>query len=196
MAPNGWVNYDASPTLKFERIPILGKIYTKNSQRFPKNVKFGDIIRGLPHEKSSVQGIFCSHVLEHLSLEDCRKALRNTFEYLKPGGIFRLVVPDLEHALKEYEKDKSPEASIHFMENTLLGKSCRRGIMRQIIECVFGNSKHLWMWDEKSMKKELLNAGFFRVRRAEYGDSPDPRFKEVENEDRFLNCLALEAEKK
>jgi len=192
-APKSWINYDASPTLKFERIPLFGKIYTKNSIRFPKNVLCGDIIKGLPHQKDSVQGIFCSHILEHLSLEDCRKALRNTFYYLKPGGIFRLVVPDLEYAIREYEKDKTPDASVKFMEYTLLGRSYRSGPLRQIMESVFGNSKHLWMWDEKSMVRELFDIGFSHVRRAKYGDCKDPRFNEVENEGRFHNCLSLEA---
>jgi len=192
-APKSWINYDASPTLKFERIPIIGKIYTKNPRRFPKNVLCGNIIKGLPHQKESVQGIFCSHVLEHLSLEDCRRALRNTFKYLKPGGIFRLVVPDLEYAIGEYEKDKTPDASVRFMEYTLLGRSCRSGTILQIMESVLGNSKHLWMWDEKSMVKELYDIGFSKVRRAKYGDCKDIRFNEVENEGRFHNCLSLEA---
>ena len=38
-APEDFDNYDASPTLKFERIPILGKLYTKNATRFPENAK-------------------------------------------------------------------------------------------------------------------------------------------------------------
>ena len=79
-APDGWINYDASPTLFFERIPFLGSFYTKNEKRFPRKVLWGDIVRGLPHKKESVQGIFCSHILEHLSLEDCRKAIRKTHE--------------------------------------------------------------------------------------------------------------------
>ena len=150
-APKSWINYDASPTLKFERIPLFGKIYTKNSIRFPKNVLCGDIIKGLPHQKDSVQGIFCSHILEHLSLEDCRKALRNTFYYLKPGGIFRLVVPDLEYAIREYEKDKTPDASVKFMEYTLLGRSIDRDHYVKlwkaslVIVNIFGcGTKNLW----------------------------------------------------
>ena len=37
-APDGWINYDASPTLFFERIPVLGRLYTKNERRFPNIV--------------------------------------------------------------------------------------------------------------------------------------------------------------
>ena len=179
-APDGWINYDASPTLFFERIPFLGRLYTKNEKRFPQNVVWGDIVRGLPHDKESVQGIFCSHILEHLSLEDCRKAIRKTYEYLVPGGIFRLVVPDLEHAIQQYLKDPTPEASDHFMRNTMLGTVSRGNFVRRMIVFVLGNSKHQWMWDEKSLSEELKAAGFKKVRRAKIGDSEDKRFIEEE----------------
>jgi hypothetical protein len=33
-----WINVDSSPTLYFERIPVIGKLYTKNEKRFPENV--------------------------------------------------------------------------------------------------------------------------------------------------------------
>lgn len=192
-APSGWINYDASPTLFFERIPLLGRLYTKNKKRFPKNVIWGDIASGLPHGDGTIDGIFCSHILEHLSLEDCRKALRNTHRYLKHESIFRLVLPDLGFAIRQYTNDPSPEAARRFMETTLLGAAQRPGFLWRIAENVFGNSKHLWMWDEKALVAELSAAGFQKIRRAKFRDSHDPKFQEVENQERFTNCLALEA---
>lgn len=77
-APESWRNFDASPTLRFERIPVVGKLYTKNESRFPENVEYGDITKGLPVNDTSCDAVYCSHVLEHLSLSDCRVALKNT----------------------------------------------------------------------------------------------------------------------
>src|ERR1700688_376097 len=68
-APEGWTNFDASLTLKWERIPILGRC-TKNSRRFPPNVRSGDIVKGLPVGDESCHGVYASHVLEHLTLEE------------------------------------------------------------------------------------------------------------------------------
>ena len=192
----GWVDQlRCQSNAFFERIPFLGSFYTKNEKRFPRKVLWGDIVRGLPHKKESVQGIFCSHILEHLSLEDCRKAIRKTHEYLIPGGTFRLVVPDLEYAIQQYLKDPTPEAAAHFMRNTMLGAVSRGNFIRRIMEGVFGNSKHQWMWDEKALTEELKNAGFQKIRRALIGDSEDKRFVEVEKPERFLNCLAIQARK-
>ena len=56
----------------------------------------------------------------------------------------------------------------------------------------FGNSRHLWMWDYRSLGKELRTAGFTDVRRAEFGDSAEPRFRDVEDPGRWENCLGVE----
>ncbi len=56
----------------------------------------------------------------------------------------------------------------------------------------FGGSKHLWMWDYKALEFELRSAGFADVRRAVFGDSADPMFAEVEQPERWTNCLGIE----
>src|SRR5260370_40482060 len=94
-APQTWLNFDASPTLRFERLPVIGRLYSKNGDRFPSNVRYGDIVRGLPVREASCRGLYCSHVLEHLALNDCRRALRHSFSYLHPLGAFRLVLRNL-----------------------------------------------------------------------------------------------------
>lgn len=194
-APENWRNFDASPTLRFERLPLIGKLYTKNSSRFLDNVEYGDIVQGLPLQDHSCRAVYCSHILEHLSLTDFRKALKNTHQILAHGGTFRLVLPDLEYIAKEYINDMSDKAAIKFMQQTALGKEVRhRGIKEFIFEWV-GNARHLWMWDYKSIKIELRNAGFNNIRRAQFGDASDIIFQEVENKDRWDNCLGVECKK-
>lgn len=195
LAPSGWRNFDASPTLRFERIPLLGRLYTKNDERFPENAEYGDIVGGLPVPENSCQAVYCSHVLEHLALDDLRTALSNTYKILARGGIFRFVMPDLEHLSNTYVRDVSPEAAVNFMLTTLLGKEKRtRGLKGLMLEW-FGNSRHCWLWDYKSIKFELQNAGFIDIRRADFGDSSEPAFKSVEDQKRWENCLGVECRK-
>src|ERR1700730_9758488 len=190
-APETWLNFDCSPTLRFERLPIIGRLYTRNAHRFPENVRYGNIFKGLPIPKGVSKGIYCSHVLEHLSLDEFRLALRNTFAYLRPGGIFRLVVPDLEHLARTYLADKDVEAALHFMEFSGLGTKTRPESLSTLISAWLGNSAHLWMWDEKSMRHELQRQDFVRIRRATLGDADDGRFNDVEQADRFTGALAI-----
>lgn len=122
-APTTWINYDASPTLRFEKLLVLGKLYTRNKQRFPQNVAYGNIVKGLPEKPDSCDGIYCSHILEHLAYADLLKALKNTFLILKPGGLFRGVVPDLRSAAMDYIEnfDREQSPATEFMRITMLG---------------------------------------------------------------------------
>lgn len=191
----GWVNFDASPTLLIERLPLIGQLARKNKQRFPKSVQHGDIVRGLPIPKHYCKAIYCSHVLEHLSLADCRTALRNTFDLLRPGGTFRAVLPDIEAAIKNYINDGTKDAAPSFMRETQLGSEKRGRSAKELVKLFWGNSHHLWMWDYKSLESELKLAGFTEIRRAFFGDSEEEMFQSAEHQDRWTNCLGVECKK-
>jgi SAM-dependent methyltransferase len=194
-APKGWINFDASLTLKWERLSILGR-YTKNSQRFPAGVRPGDIVKGLPIPDESCQGIYASHVLEHLTLEDFQKALQNTHRILRKGGIFRLVVPDLESSAREYvaRLDRGERnANAFFLRETHLGCERKERGLGGLAKKLFNTSAHLWMWDELSMTHALHERGFRQIRRCRFGDCEDPMFSIVEERRRFENALAIEA---
>ncbi len=195
-APDQWLNFDGSPTLRVERVPIIGKPLSAalkgNPKPFPDNVRYGDIVKGLPVNDGSCAGVYCSHILEHLRLEDCRKALANTKQLLRPGGIFRLVLPDLRYYAKKYVASEGPEAALQFMRDTHLGERVRIPGLKGVVWPLLANSKHLWMWDHSSMEHELRAAGFTDIRRAEFGDLGDPHFAAVERRDRWENCLGME----
>jgi SAM-dependent methyltransferase len=163
--------------------------------KFPTNVRYGDIVKGLPFSPNSVELLYCSHVLEHLALCELRQALMNCFRYLKPGGIFRFVLPDLEFMANQYINSSSPEAVLEFMRVTYLGKEERqRGIIAFLKEWLSG-SQHLWMWDFKSLSLELEHVGFTNIRRAYLSDSGIAAFSELEQPDRWLNELGIQCQK-
>lgn len=189
-APESWTNFDGSPTLRFEKIPLIGRFYTKNASRFPRNVLYGDIVKGLPVASGTVARLFASHVLEHLSYEDALAAIRNSYALLKPGGLFRVVVPDLKMRAEKYvlaANQKSPTAAAQFLRSTMLGLEHRPRGLLGLLTSAFGVSDHLWMWDEASLSAALRDAGFSEIRRCSYGDSGDPLFSDVEDHTRFVD---------
>lgn len=198
-APSEWVNFDASPTLRIQRLPLLGGLFRKRMKvSFPKNVKYGDIVKGLPLEDNSCDGLYCSHVLEHLSYEDFIRAIKNSYRVLKPGGTFRLVMPDLENLVRSYLENKNkgnPEASVAFMANTGIAFRQRPRGLIGMIRGTFGNAHHLWLWDTDAAIHELQQAGFKDIRKCGFNDSGDKMFHLVEDSDRFDNALALEMRK-
>jgi hypothetical protein len=111
------------------------------------------------------------------------------------GGIFRFVLPDLEQLARNYINSSDVGASICFMEQSGLGRKTRtRGIEGFFREWL-GNSFHFWMWDFKSISLELEQVGFKRIRRAEFGDSKEPHFADVEDLGRWKICLGVECVK-
>lgn len=204
-APPGWLSFDASPTLRIQKLPVVGKMLARlsgNADPFPDALRVGDIIRGLPVPAGSVKGLYASHVLEHLSLEDMRTALRHSFELLEPGGVFRLIVPDLLERARRYVSGAEKgdrEAAMTFMESLYMGAETRPRGMRGRLRTLIGNSAHLWMWDYESMALELERAGFVDIRPAKLGDSGIEMFDRVEDAGRFFDNgiaeVAIQAKK-
>ncbi len=196
-APEGWLNFDASPQLRLERLPLVGRLL-RRGKGFPAAVRHGDVRRGLPVEAGSCRGVYASHVLEHLAREDFDRALAETFRILAPGGVFRLVVPDLETYARRYVARLDAgeaDANDRFMDESYLGARSRAaGLVGGLREAI-GNSRHLWMWDEAGLAAVLDAAGFTAIRRATFGDADDPMFARVEEENRFQDACAMEARK-
>jgi len=60
-----------------------------------------DLRRGIPFQRT-FDGVYHSHVLEHLDREDAPGFLAEWFRVVKPGGILRVVVPDFELLARSY----------------------------------------------------------------------------------------------
>lgn len=186
-APDAWTNFDSSPRLRIERLPgssVVGRSI------FPKNVMYGNIVEGLPIAEGTADAVYSSHVLEHLGRKEVPKALANTFKILKRGGIFRMIVPDLEWRARRYVKALDagePMAGDAFIEACNIGASHRKRGTAGLLRAAFGNSGHTWMYDYGTMKSLLTDAGFVDIRRCELGDSKDPMFDLVEDSRRFID---------
>jgi SAM-dependent methyltransferase len=76
-----WVNFDLTPAA---------------------GVRQANFIEGIPLADRAAACVYHSHVLEHLPLEVARRFLRECHRVLEPGGILRVVVPDLEQSARDY----------------------------------------------------------------------------------------------
>ena len=124
--------------------------------------------------------------------------MQNTFKILKPGGVFRVVVPDLEYFGKRYIQelgDNREDAAIRFVEGTRLGRNSRPKGVKGIATAIYGNAEHLFMWDYNGLKNELEKAGFQNIQRCGFNDSSDEMFKLVEDEERFSHAVAINCTK-
>jgi predicted SAM-dependent methyltransferase len=67
-------------------------------------VVYHDIRKPLPYPDACLDAAYSSHVLEHLRPDEGLRLLQEFYRLLKPGGIVRVVVPDLEAICREYLK--------------------------------------------------------------------------------------------
>jgi SAM-dependent methyltransferase len=185
-----WLNYDASPTLRLSKIPGAKTLLSLPS--WPSVARYGNIIKGLPHHPASCQRLYCDQVLEHLAKEEVLAALRECRRLLAPGGIFRLFVPDLQAIATSYLQMKDASAADWFLATTGLGFERRARTLSQRIRDWFGNSRHLWSWDETSMGQALRDIGFTDPKRVHYRDSGDVVFDELEEDITWQLALGME----
>jgi predicted SAM-dependent methyltransferase len=61
-----------------------------------------DLSRGVPLESQSCDVVYHAHVLEHLRRDDAARLLAECYRVLRPGGVLRVVVPDLEQICCAY----------------------------------------------------------------------------------------------
>ena len=66
------------------------------------NVRVHDLRERTPYADGTFDVVYHSHVLEHFPREAALLFLRECYRLLKPGGIIRVAVPDLERIARTY----------------------------------------------------------------------------------------------
>ncbi|TKB79785.1 MAG: methyltransferase domain-containing protein [Nitrospira sp.] len=65
-----------------------------------------DLTRPFPWNGESVDAVYSSHTLEHLTREQGRAFLRECYRVLRKGGVIRIIVPDLQPLVEDYQRGK------------------------------------------------------------------------------------------
>ena len=168
----GWVNFDNSPAIKLANSPILyflAKLLKLLSKEQIKNVEwnkknkiiFADAAKKLPLSNNSVECIYSSHMVEHLSRKQVLIFLREASRILKSDGILRIAVPDLQIVANKYFAEGDADS---FMEEILVEAPPINSLKEKLILLITGYRHHQWMYDGKSITLLLKNAGFKNVR--------------------------------
>lgn len=101
-----------------------------------------DLLTGIPFEANYFDCVYHSHLLEHLAPKQGEELLKECWRVLKPGGILRVAVPDLEQIARLYlatheracDGDEAAAANYDWMKLELLDQMVRAqsgGLMGQ-----------------------------------------------------------------
>ena len=145
-----------------------------------KNVIAHNLLQGVPFEDNSFDVVYHSHVLEHFNKKDGKAFIKECHRVLKPGGIIRIAVPDLEQIARNY---------ISFLEKSLEGnKNAENNYNWTVIE-MYDQTVRNYSGGEMGayLKSNMPNADFVYSRigkpSSSKGNYPTPK----PNPMRFLN---------
>ncbi len=209
------VNIDWSIHVRIARNPlamavasrILSRKRVQALQSIRGTVQLHDLTKGLPYADGSVDGVYHSHVLEHIARDfdhpehdramlfvaECRRVL-------KAGGVLRIVVPNLEYEVRAYLDNlqriaagTSDAASQDSKIYKFLGQATRveasgtseqAPLMRKLENLLLGDARkrgetHMWEYDRFNLTDLLNRAGFTDVRVVDYRTSAIPGWNDI-----------------
>lgn len=94
-----WVNIDYSRAAPLKKLPFFRRIFTSP---LPPNYLNHNLRYGIPFADNTASAVYSSHLLEHLYHDQAALFCKEQWRVLKPGGVIRVVVPDLEGAAARY----------------------------------------------------------------------------------------------
>lgn len=144
-----------------------------------------DIRRGLPFGDASCKFLFSEHVFEHLDLDELKRVAAECFRVLEPGGVMRIVTPDLEKWAHAYVS-----------KDTAFFDTFWPGITSHAtgINGIFYVPTHRFIHDFGSLSAELGGCGFSPVYRSAWRESRFPELNlDAEWEHRRMESMYVEA---
>ncbi len=182
----GWVNTDITPHLFVAKIPGLAYVlrgigllpehrYRQHSAGTFARLRYLNVASKFPFADGTFACVYSSHMLEHLRPGHAKRCLSEIHRVLKPGGVLRIAVPDLDQVLKKYV----PEAPEAFLEE--LFESNQRS----------AKNMHHWHYNEFSLRRSLEAAGFRNISKETFrqGRCPDLDRIECREESLFMEAV-------
>lgn len=147
-----------------------------------------NLSRPFPFRDDSVDLIHSEDLIEHLELQAGRHLLAECFRVLRPGGVMRLLTPDLRLLVRRVYLHPRADHLAWCQAQLRVGTPCEALNMH----CRMGG-EHRFIYDFPYLRDTLVSLGF-RVRRVSWNRSHCPGLRYLDLRDFGLN-LFLEAKK-
>lgn len=197
------VNVDWSIYLRLRRNPLGRRLAPRvlrgrRQERFealPDNVLVHDLAKGIPFPDGSVDAVYHSHLLEHLDRPVAAEFMLEVRRVLKPGGLQRIVVPDLERLCRALlahlesveagteDREAHDEYVAELIEQSVrreaYGMGAQSGPMRLVEKLLVGDARrrgetHQWMYDRVNLAALLERTGFAEIAVCDHSTSSVP----------------------
>lgn len=154
----GWINIDNNSDNNIEKLDLNW-----------------DLRNPLPFGDGTVDFIFNEHFFEHLKVEEALPVMQDLLRVLKPGGVVRIAMPDLEVVVDNYlhtPLDEDPvikEFNIDFVKTRA-----------EWINMSFRWWGHQWLYDWEELQRRLKESGFKKIKRCKLRKSLHHELRNLE----------------
>lgn len=133
-----------------------------NADRFPPpGVTFLDATKALPFEDAGFDAILCEHMIEHIPKGDAIALIAEMRRILRPGGIARLVTPDLNWFARRIIEEAPAGAPDERYREFLRGWHKQADISWcDAINLCFYEHGHRYIWSIEELRGAMEAAGF------------------------------------
>jgi predicted SAM-dependent methyltransferase len=139
---------------------------------------FHDLSWSVPFGDNTLDCIYSSHFLEHLSKRDGARLVGEIYRVLKPGGRVRISIPDLNYALSLYASGEKERMLQDYFFIDSQGSYYAR---------------HKYMYDFEGLRKLLAEKGFTEIEKCGFQQGQLPDIEILDN--RPEDSLFVEAAK-
>lgn len=171
---------------------------------WPMNIRIANLRKPLPFADGSFDAVYSSHTVEHLARSEAVALLKEVRRVLRPGGVCRTLVPDLESLVHEYMGQRRVEiAGFDYPDDpgrTLVKKLLMgtetppKGFVFRTYQALVNFHSHKWMYDGRSLTLLMEEAGFANCRQRGYLETEVPHLDKVEQAGRVQNGLGVAVE--
>jgi predicted SAM-dependent methyltransferase len=134
--------------------------------------------------------ITSEHLFEHFTLEQGHDILHHWFRVLRPGGVLRIVCPDLEAEAELFLRQITPASDEVIDRHRLrwLGDRYAFRPGEQLTRAMVLNygmrlDGHKFVYDEETLRQSMRLAGFASIARETFGHSTHPALHRIDLHD-------------
>jgi predicted SAM-dependent methyltransferase len=190
----GWNNIDSSWLFRIgrhrrlsaflRRVGLISAVRYERIRKVDRGAILWDLSKGIPFPDGVFDAVYHCHLLEHLDREVAPGFIVECFRVLKPGGVLRVVVPDLESLARRYldvvnrlpgragleEHAAAVDEIFDQMVRRIPKHRIHEAPLVRILESLLIGSAarsgelHRWMYDQFSLGRLLEESGFLDVR--------------------------------
>lgn len=137
----------------------------------PSSVIKLDLTRPLPSRTDAMSAIYCEHFIEHIERDAAIRLLEECHRTLRPGGILRLSIPNLQVLIAEYQAGRTGYwTDMHWTP----GSAC------QLINEGMRLWGHRFLFDAAELESVLRSAGFAQVQACGWQESEHEALRKLE----------------